>query len=118
MPHDSQMLKGVLSLLLLSLLGVQEDYGYGIVLRLRAMGFTDLGEGTVYPALSRLEAAGELASRLVASDAGPARKYYHITAAGRSQVATRRIAWQRLVDAVATVLAETDQDPGLRQEER
>ena len=53
MSHDAQMLKGVLSLLLLSLLGQAEGYGYSIVTRLKAAGFEDLAEGTVYPALTR-----------------------------------------------------------------
>jgi len=50
--HDAQMLKGVLALLLLSLLADEDNYGYGIVTALREAGFTDLAEGTVYPALT------------------------------------------------------------------
>ncbi len=72
--HDSQMLKGVLPLLLLRLVADAEDYGYSVVLRLHELGLDDLNEGTVYPALSRLEARGLLGSRLVPSPAGPARK--------------------------------------------
>jgi PadR family transcriptional regulator PadR len=103
--HDAQMLKGVLSLLLLRLLAQEEGYGYGIVTRLRAAGFDDLAEGTVYPALTRLEAAGLLQSRLVPSDSGPARKYYRTTAPGRAELRARSDAWSDLVTAVDNVIA-------------
>lgn len=49
--HDPQMLKGVLGLVLLQLLDEGDGYGYGIVTRLQEIGFDDLAEGTVYPAL-------------------------------------------------------------------
>ncbi len=53
--HDPQVLKGVLSLLLVRLLAERESYGYEFVQRLREIGVTDIAEGSVYPALSRLE---------------------------------------------------------------
>jgi PadR family transcriptional regulator PadR len=102
--HDPQMLKGVLSLLLLELVAGQEDYGYSIVVRLRDRGFPDLTEGTVYPALSRLEAAGLLGSRLVRSASGPARKYYSLTEAGQVELGRGLAAWASLVSAVDRVL--------------
>ena len=104
MSHDPQMLKGVLGLLLLNLVGEQEDYGYSIVLRLQGRGFAGLTEGTVYPALSRLESNGFLGSRLVRSSSGPARKYYTLTDAGRTELARGSRAWHSLVAAVAQVL--------------
>ncbi|GAB3436308.1 PadR family transcriptional regulator [Phycicoccus ginsengisoli] len=103
MPHDPQMLKGVLSLLLLSVLREEPGYGYGIVTRLKAAGFEDLSEGTVYPALTRLESAGLLESHLVPSASGPTRKYYRTTPAGVAELATRGRAWRSLVAAVDTV---------------
>lgn len=98
------MLKGVLSLLLLHLIEEQEDYGYALVLRLHRATFVDLGEGTVYPALTRLEGNGLLSSRLVRSASGPARKYYAVTESGLRELARGREAWHDLVRAVATVL--------------
>ncbi|WP_370651797.1 PadR family transcriptional regulator, partial [Frankia sp. Cj3] len=53
--HDPQLLKGVLSLLLLCLLAERESYGYQLVQRLRETGLSDISDGTVYPALTRLE---------------------------------------------------------------
>src|SRR5438046_10032618 len=78
--HDPQLLKGVLSPLLLWLLAERESYGYELVQRLRAAGLSGISDGTVYPALSRLEREGRISSRLVASRSGPARKYYPPTA--------------------------------------
>lgn len=101
--HDAQMLKGVLTLLLLTLLADREDYGYAIVVRLRDAGFPDLAEGTVYPALSRLEAAGLLSSRLERSASGPARKYYRTTVTGLTQRDRAHADWERLVAGVAVV---------------
>lgn len=98
------MLKGVLTLLLLQLVAEQDDYGYAIVVRLQSLGLTDLGEGTVYPALSRLEANGLVVSRLVRSVSGPARKYYAISAAGRRELLDGAAEWHSLVDRVAHIL--------------
>lgn len=104
MAHDPQMLRGVLSLLLLNLVAEQEDYGYSLVVRLQDRGFDGLGEGTVYPALSRLEGNGLLGSRLVRSSSGPARKYYTLTDAGRAELVRGSHAWRSLVDSVQRVL--------------
>lgn len=97
------MLKGVLGLLLLRLLAADEGYGYAIVTRLREAGFEELAEGTVYPALTRLEGAGLLESYLVRSSSGPARKYYRATDAGRAELRHREAAWSELVSSVARV---------------
>ena len=103
--HDPQMLKGVLPLLLLRLVSDAEDYGYSLVLRLQELGLVDLNEGTVYPALSRLEGRGLLGSRLVPSPAGPARKYYEITPAGVEELAGGVSAWESLAGTVQSILS-------------
>lgn len=105
--HDPQMLKGVLSMLLLHLVAAETDYGYSLVLRLQQRGFADLTEGTVYPALSRLESHGLLASELVRSRSGPARKYYRVTAHGRAEQQRALEAWQSLVESVDTAIPRT-----------
>jgi len=104
MGHDPQMLKGVLSLLLLRLVADHDDYGYALVVRLREAGFTELTEGSVYPALTRLESAGLLDSRLVPSASGPARKYYILTAVGQSETTRALDAWTALTANVDHVL--------------
>ena len=107
---DPQVLKGILSMLLLQVLQTEESYGYAVVVRLRALGLDGLGEGTVYPALSRLESRGLLASHLVASDSGPARKYYRPTDEGIAELARAVAAWSDLkvdVDRILSTTAET-----------
>lgn len=101
------MLKGVLTLLLLCLLAEREDYGYSVVVRLRDAGFDGLNEGTVYPALTRLEAAGLLEASLVRSSSGPARKYYRVTAAGAVHRDQAWADWRALTSGVETVIATT-----------
>ena len=102
--HDPQLLKGVLSLLLLHLLAERESYGYEVVQRLQAAGFADVLEGSVYPALSRLQREGRVDTRLVPSSSGPARKYYRLTDTGRDALAAGTATWARHVAAVDVVL--------------
>ncbi|MGX6600816.1 PadR family transcriptional regulator [Micromonosporaceae bacterium Da 78-11] len=105
--HDPQLLKGVLSLLLLHLLAERESYGYEAVQRLQAAGFTDVLEGSVYPALSRLQREGRVDTRLVPSPSGPARKYYRLTADGRRALVDGSAAWTRHAAGVEAVLSRT-----------
>src|SRR4051812_5815217 len=102
--RDPQLLKGVLPMLVLALLREQDSYGYELVTRLRDSGLTDVSTGSVYPVLTRLERDGHLASYLVASPSGPARKYYTPTDAGLSHLNVQRRSWQQLGDVVAVVL--------------
>jgi PadR family transcriptional regulator, regulatory protein PadR len=102
--HDVQMLKGVLRLALLRLLAEQESYGYEVVLRLHRLGLTGIAEGTVYPALGRLEREGLASTRLVPSSSGPARKYYRLSDAGRLALTRSTDAWRHLVDCLDPLL--------------
>ncbi|CAO5235190.1 PadR family transcriptional regulator [Frankia sp. AgKG'84/4] len=102
--HDPQLLKGVLTLLLLRLLAERESYGYEVVGRLRELGLTDISEGSVYPALARLEREGRVQARLVSSHAGPARKYYRPTAAGTQALTEGTASWLSLAAVVHPVL--------------
>jgi PadR family transcriptional regulator PadR len=102
--HDPQLLKGVLSPLLLQLLAEQESYGYEVVQRLHEIGLADVLEGTVYPALARLEREGRVTSRLVSSSSGPARKYYRPTTEGYDALSMGTANWLSLVDIVGSVL--------------
>ena len=102
-PHDPQLLKGLLSLVLLHLLAERESYGYEVVNRLRQEGI-ELLEGTVYPALSRLEREGWLTSRLMPSTSGPARKYYRPTPAGYAELKRGAHSWRALTRTISSVL--------------
>jgi PadR family transcriptional regulator PadR len=98
--YESQLLKGVLGLVLLRLISEGESYGYELVTRVHALGFADVPDGSIYPALTRLEREGHLSSRLVASPSGPARKYYRLSAGGRDALEQGERAWHALVDRV------------------
>lgn len=104
--HDSQLLKGVLSLALLRLLAERESYGYELVTRLHELGLTEVQDGSVYPALGRLERDGHITSRLVASSSGAARKYYRLSTAGYAALEHIELAWQSLVSALAPILTK------------
>jgi PadR family transcriptional regulator PadR len=104
--HDPQLLKGVLSLLLLDLLAQRESYGYEVVQRLHTIGLVGVLEGTVYPALSRLEREGRLTTRLVASHSGPARKYYRPTTAGYEALTAGSASWTTLAEIVHAQLSQ------------
>ena len=103
--QDPQLLKGVLSLLLLHVLAEQESYGYEVVHRLHELGLNDIAAGTVYPALSRLEREQRLTARLVASTEGPARKYYRPTPAGYQALAAGTAQWTALAGVVSQQLS-------------
>ncbi|MDP9074306.1 MAG: helix-turn-helix transcriptional regulator [Actinomycetota bacterium] len=100
-----ETLKGHLDLLLLATVGDGALHGYAVVeeLRRRSDGAFDLPEGTVYPALHRLEAAGLLASEWSASS-GRRRRVYRLTTRGGTALATRDDEWRRFAGAVTNVV--------------
>ncbi|MFC0038033.1 PadR family transcriptional regulator [Actinomadura rayongensis] len=100
----SQWLRGVLDLCLLAVVADEPAYGYEMVQRLSAAGLDAVAEGSIYPALGRLQREGLLESFLVESAEGPARKYYRPTAGGRAALAAWSGEWERLVAGVAAVL--------------
>jgi PadR family transcriptional regulator PadR len=102
--HDPQLLKGALGLILLRLLADGESYGYELATRVHEVGLVEVADGSIYPALTRLEREGCLGSRLVASTSGPARKYYRITARGREALAAGRRAWLSLAEVLTPLL--------------
>ncbi|GAA4362874.1 PadR family transcriptional regulator [Paeniglutamicibacter cryotolerans] len=91
-------------MLILALLSEAESYGYELVTRLHGAGLDGISPGTVYPVLTRLEREGRLTSQLVASAAGPARKYYLATAEGLNALATIHDEWNALVAVVEQIL--------------
>jgi PadR family transcriptional regulator PadR len=105
LPHDPQLLKGCLVLLLLRLTAERESYGYELVQRLHNVGLPALNEGTVYPALARLEREGKVATHLVPSRSGPARKYYRPTERGYAALTEGTAAWSALSTVVSAVLS-------------
>ena len=108
MDRESQWLKGVLDLAVLAVLDREGSaYGYAITDSLAAAGIADIKGGTLYPLLARLEDDRLVASSWVTGDAGPARKYFALTALGRSALAEGRTGWRDFVDRASTALEGT-----------
>lgn len=101
-----QLKKGVLELCVLALLSRADSYAYEIASRL-AEGI-DMGEGTIYPLMRRMQDDGLVETYLVESSAGPSRKYYRLTAAGRATFTTQKDAWRDFVGAVNAILGDAD----------
>lgn len=101
----SQALKGHLDLLLLAILAERPAHGYAVIeaLGVRSDGEFDLPEGTVYPALHRLEKAGLLGSDWSVVG-GRRRRTYAISAQGRAALTEQASAWDRFSSAVGRVL--------------
>ena len=95
---NSQARKGVLELCILNSLRGERLYGYDIVKRLRVVDGLVIGEGTIYPILSRFRAQGFVAVELEESPGGPARKYYKLTTRGEEILARMNAAWD-LIEA-------------------
>ena len=102
----SEVLKGHLDTLLLASLAESPAHGYLIVerLKLRSLGAFELSEGTIYPALYRLEDAGLLSSRW-ASESGRRRRIYRLTRKGRGALDAGRQDWRGFAHAVDAVLS-------------
>src|ERR1039457_3443747 len=102
---ERERLKGNLDLLLLSVLAPGSAHGYAIIsaLRARSEGTFDLPEGTIYPALHRLEDAGLLASDW-ADASGRRRRVYALTDKGAAALAAEQTQWRRFAAGVQAVM--------------
>src|ERR671930_357899 len=100
----TQLLRGVLDLCLLAVMDEGPAYGYEMTKRLRARGLSIVGEGSIYPALARLEREGLVDTYRAASNGGPPRKYYRPSREGRRALAAGVAEWRAARDAVDGVL--------------
>ena len=99
---EIQLKKGALELCVLALLHGHDSYAYEIASRLAdAIG---MGEGTIYPLMRRLQSDGLVETYLVESPAGPPRKYYRLTEAGKKRFESQSAAWRSFAGAVETIL--------------
>ncbi len=103
---SAEMLKGHLDAIILSALDASDAHGYAIIeaINRRSAGTFNLAEGTVYPALHRLEQSGLLESRWITPDTGRRRRIYSLTVAGRASLHARRESWQNFSEAVESFL--------------
>jgi len=104
--YRKELLKGSTETLLLSLLAEEPRYGYQLVKEMerRSSGYFRFKEGTLYPALHRLEKAGLLVGRWQASPSGQQRRYYYITPKGRRALAQMLEEWRSFSRAVNLVM--------------
>ena len=105
---NAQLMKGVLEGCVLSIIARGETYGYEILSVLEAAGFEALGEGTLYPVLTRLDKNGLIACRKAKSPLGPIRKYYSVTDKGRQELADFRARYAAMANSVETILRQED----------
>jgi len=102
-------LHGHLDLLILSSLAGGPMHGWAIAQRLRVLSESvfEVGQGSIYPALRRLEASGWIRARVAVSEAGRRARFYSLTRTGRRRLEAERVDWADFAAAVQRVLDET-----------
>jgi len=107
MPQKSDLLQGTLDLLILKTLAERPMHGWGISLKIQAVSqeVLQVNQGSLYPALHRLEQQGLIASEWGNSENNRQAKFYELTKRGKKQLADETANWERLAQAVARVLA-------------
>ena len=100
--------QGTLDMLILQILSVQDAHGYGIAQRLEQISRSviQVNQGSLYPALHRLEQRGWLRAEWKESETGREAKFYSLTKAGRKQLAEEKDSWSRLAGAVHLIFEE------------
>jgi transcriptional regulator len=103
---NPDVLRGTLDLLVLKTLTLDEMHGWGIGQRIQqfSRGVLEVNQGSLYPALQRLEQRGWIASEWRTSDANRRAKYYRLTALGRRALGAETSNWRRYVSAVDLIL--------------
>jgi DNA-binding PadR family transcriptional regulator len=104
---EGDLVRGHLDLMLLAVLSAGPMHGYGLVeeLRRRSLGSLDLAEGTVYPALYRLERQGLIGSYW-STDTPRRRRVYRIRTAGRVALGHKRQSWRDVMTAINAVIGD------------
>jgi len=107
--YERELLKGSTDSLLLSLINRRPNYGYKIIKELGkgSNGYFQFKEGTLYPALHRLEKAGLLQGKWQRLPSGQERRYYYITPKGQKALVERLAVWQDFSTAVALIMKPT-----------
>jgi transcriptional regulator len=100
--------QGTLDMLILQIVSLEPVHGYGIAQRVDQISrsVVQVNQGSLYPALHRLELKGWLRAEWKQSETGREAKFYSLTASGRKQLAAERHDWARLADAVRLIFDE------------
>jgi PadR family transcriptional regulator, regulatory protein PadR len=106
MPQPTDLLQGTLDVLILRTLVQGPMHGWGVMQRIQLVStdMLQIGQGSLYPALYRLEYKGWIQSEWGCSDNNRRGKYYRLTAAGKKQLKTELGTWDRPSNAIALVL--------------
>jgi len=103
---QNEFLPGTLDLLILQTLSAGPRHGYGIaqLIRTRSEEVLQVGEGSLYPALQRLQVKGHVTAQWGQSETGRRARYYRLSRQGRRQLAVERASYSRVAEAIARVL--------------
>jgi PadR family transcriptional regulator len=112
MATTTELLQGTLDLLILKSISLESLHGYGVLLRIQQMSRDKLQiqQGSLYPALYRLEHQGLIASEWGESENKRRAKYYRLTAAGKRRLRDEVAYWHRLSEAIGLVLSTAAED--------
>ena len=109
MGKTADLLPGTLDLLILKAVSLKPLHGYGVLLRIQQISgdALEIPQGSLYPALYRLEHQGLIAPEWGQSDNNRRAKYYSLTAAGRRRLREETASWNRLASAIGAALRTT-----------
>ena len=112
MAPSTDLLQGTLDLLILRTLALEPMHGWGIAQRIQQVSkdVLQVGQGSLYPALHRLEYKGWIKAEWGPSEKNRRAKYYSLTPAGKEQLEAERDSWDRLTEAIALVLNQAGSD--------
>jgi PadR family transcriptional regulator, regulatory protein PadR len=112
MQKQMELLQGTLDMLILKAVSLSPLHGYGILLRIQQISKDrlEIQQGSLYPALYRLEHQGWIVSEWGESENKRKAKYYRLTAAGRRRLQTETEKWNRMADVIAGILRATPEE--------
>ena len=112
MGKTAALLPGTLDMLILKAVSLKPLHGYGVLLRIRQISGAalEIPQGSLYPALYRLEHQGLIAAEWGQSENNRRAKYYTLTAAGRRRLREETAGWNRLVSAIAAAMNTTSEE--------
>ena len=112
MATSAQLLPGTLDMLILKAVSLKPLHGYGVLLRIGQISNNalEITQGSLYPALYRLEHQGLIEAEWGESDNKRKARFYHLTRAGRQRLKEETASWNRLAAAIAAAMSATPQE--------
>jgi PadR family transcriptional regulator, regulatory protein PadR len=112
MDKQMELLQGTLDMLILKAVSLGPLHGYGVLLRIQQISKDrlEIQQGSLYPALYRLEHQGWITSEWGESENKRKAKYYRVTAAGKRKLQTEAEKWNRMADVIAGILQSTPEE--------